>query len=55
MFSEAEVGYFGLNLQNTSAERLQKKKKKKHLEDEREWREAIAKTSNTRLWGTRRK
>ena len=29
MFSEAEVGYFGLNLQNTSAERLQKKKKKK--------------------------
>ena len=51
MFSEAEVGYFGLNLQNTSAERLQKKKKKKkkHLEDEREWREAIAKTSNTRL------
>lgn len=36
MFSEAEVGYFGLNLQNTSAERLQKKKKKKHLEDERE-------------------
>lgn len=34
MFSEATVGYFGLNLQNTSAERLQKKKK--HLEDERE-------------------
>ena len=33
MFSEAKVGYFGLNLQNTSAERLQKKK---HLEDERE-------------------
>ena len=42
MFSEAEVGYFGLNLQNTSAERLQKKKKtprrgkrmtKSHCED----------------------
>ena len=28
MFSEATVGYFGVNLQNTSAERLQKKKKK---------------------------
>ena len=28
MFSEATVGYFGVNLQKTSAERLQKKKKK---------------------------
>ena len=34
MFSEATVGYFGVNLQNTSAERLQKKKKK-HPEDKK--------------------
>ena len=35
MFSEAEVGYFGLTLRNTSPLKNVKNKKKK-LEDERE-------------------